>query len=320
MGRNSKRGAVDSSKRRYTMLVKAVHEASEERLRIVSDELWRHVKARQLRGSESLSARVKSGLRKRAVGGGRPPRYLLSGMLRCGICGASFTLSNGERYQCASHINGNACDNSLSVRRLLVESRIRNSVKADLLDPVILAEIENRVRRALDTEPKEKSNSAQRIPELQAEIGNLVGAIANGLLKGSPALAMRLSTAESELARLEAERLTSRPPRTGRIIPHLAERALAIVARLEEPLGHDPERARTALMEAIGPKIMLLPDESRKYLWADYGLESVPLVAAAVGSELMVAGGDCGLICCEFRESRYRFPKFPYPSRMAHSR
>ena len=207
-----------------------------------------------------------------------------------GPCGASFTVSNGERYQCASHINGDACDNSLSVRRLLVESRILEGVKADLRDPAIISEIEDRLQRALNARPKAKANSAPRIAELKAEIGNLVSAIANGLLKASPALAMRLSTAESELARLEAECAAPRPIRIGLIVPRVAERALAIVERLEEPLGHDPERSRVALIEAIGPAITLQPDESRKFLWAEYGLEAVPLLAAAAGSELMVAG------------------------------
>lgn len=101
---------------------------------------------------------------------------------------------------------------------------------------------------------------------------------------------MRLSTAESPLARLQAELAAPRPARTGLIVPRVAKRALAIVERLEEPLGRDPERSRAALIDAIGPKITLHPDESRKFLWAEYGLEAVPLVAAAIGSELMVAG------------------------------
>jgi hypothetical protein len=53
---------------------------------------------------------------------------------------------------------------------------------------------------------------------------------------------------------------------------------------LEEPLGRDPERSRAALIDAIGPKITLLPDESRKFLWAEHGLDAVPLVAAAIGA------------------------------------
>jgi site-specific DNA recombinase len=306
-----KRGAADSSKRRNTMLAKATTETADERLRIVSDELWRRVKARQLRGRQGPGALVRGALRKRAVGAGRPPRYLLSGLLRCGVCGASFTVSNGERYQCASHINGNACDNSLSVLRVLVESRIRESVKADLRDPAIIAEAERRAHLALNARPKAKANSAPRIAELQREIGNLTDAIAAGLLKSSPALGKRLNAAESEFARLEADRIAP-PARVGRIAPRIAEHFLALVERLEQPLGRDPERSRIALTQAIGPKITLLPDVSRKYLWAEYGLETVPLMAVAAGSELMVAGAGFGI--CLLRVPR---PALPHNSAAA---
>ena len=56
-------------------------------------------------------------------------------------------------------------------------------------------------------------------------------------------------------------------------------------------LQRDPERSRAALIEAIGLQIVLRPDDSRRFLWAEYGLEEQRLVAAVGMPEIMVAGG-----------------------------
>jgi hypothetical protein len=40
----------------------------------------------------------------------------------------------------------------------------------------------------------------------------------------------------------------------------------------------------------LGDEIKLEPDESGTLLWAEYGLESFPMLALASGSEKMVAG------------------------------
>jgi hypothetical protein len=66
---------------------------------------------------------------------------------------------------------------------------------------------------------------------------------------------------------------------------------LALLDRLEEPLGRDPSRSRVALMDAIGPRITLQPDESGKFLWAEYGLLDSPQLVAVGMPEIMVAGG-----------------------------
>jgi len=44
-------------------------------------------------------------------------------------------------------------------------------------------------------------------------------------------------------------------------------------------LTHDTERGRAELRGILGERIKLLPDESGKFLWADYSLGLVALVA-----------------------------------------
>jgi hypothetical protein len=65
---------------------------------------------------------------------------------------------------------------------------------------------------------------------------------------------------------------------------------LAIVDKLEERLGRDVAHSRAALTEAIGERVVLRPDESGRFLWAEYGLDGSRLLAALGMPEIMVAG------------------------------
>jgi hypothetical protein len=77
----------------------------------------------------------------------------------------------------------------------------------------------------------------------------------------------------------------------GMILPRVAERCRALVGRLEEALTKDPERSRIALRDIVGDEIKLEPDESGKFLWAEFGLESLSLVAKAAGSSINLVAG-----------------------------
>jgi site-specific DNA recombinase len=288
------RSAADSSKRRCVPNPPSEWVTREdESLRVVSDELWRRVKARQTRQRHSVGARIKGALPRHAPGQGRPPRHLLSGLLRCAVCDASFTMADARAYACASYVNGAACENRIRVARTLIESRILDNVKADLRDPEVITEVERRVTHALAARTRSRpADNRARIEVLKREIANLTDAIAGGLLKASPALAQRLAAAETELERLQAaaSQVARAAPIVARIIPMVAERWLSIVTRLEQPLGRNPANSRTALIEAIGSTITLQPDASRRFLWAEYGLEGAQMLVAVGVPEIMVAG------------------------------
>lgn len=64
---------------------------------------------------------------------------------------------------------GRAWSNTLSVRRTLVESLILDSVKADLRNPQIIAEVEKRCRQAANKSRAPIDNRA-RISELHREV------------------------------------------------------------------------------------------------------------------------------------------------------
>jgi len=65
-----------------------------------------------------------------------------------------------------------------------------------------------------------------------------------------------------------------------------------MVGRLDGVLQRDPERGREELRGILGEgeKIRLLPDESGRFLWADYSLGLTALLPPNGNAEIMVAG------------------------------
>ena len=56
----------------------------------------------------------------RLKAGGRP-KYLLSGILHCQLCNGHYTIQDSRNYGCYSHFDGNACSNSIRVRKDRIE-------------------------------------------------------------------------------------------------------------------------------------------------------------------------------------------------------
>jgi hypothetical protein len=109
-------------------------------LRIVSDEAWGRVKARQAETHRKSSV-IRAALHKNARTG-RSPKYLLSGLLKCGICGSNFVMAGAAHYACASRTNGGgyACGNGLRVARRVAESKLLAAIKDYLSAPEYLEE------------------------------------------------------------------------------------------------------------------------------------------------------------------------------------
>jgi site-specific DNA recombinase len=136
------RSAADSSRRRCVPNPRSEWVAHEdERLRVVPQTLWDRVKERQSQRSDTIGERVKRGLsRDSAKSTVRGPKFLFSGLLKYGRCGANYTIANATSYGCASYVNGRACDNDAFIRRDVVEAGALEGIKRDLNSPGIFEE------------------------------------------------------------------------------------------------------------------------------------------------------------------------------------
>ena len=94
---------------------------------------------------------VQSRLGEQAAGGrGGVARYLLSGLLECALCGSKLIVYGGKqhRYICGTYHDGgpHACENKLTVPRMIAEQLLLDPIVEDLLSPAATAEALRRMR------------------------------------------------------------------------------------------------------------------------------------------------------------------------------
>ena len=105
-------------------------------LRIVDDALWQAVKHRQ--GALAFAvARNEGG---QALNRAHRRRFLLSGLLVCGMCGGGYTIMGKDRYGCAAHRSKGTCGNDRTIGRQAIEGRVLDGLKHRLLAPDLFEE------------------------------------------------------------------------------------------------------------------------------------------------------------------------------------
>src|SRR5207244_663615 len=114
---------------------------SAEHLRIVSDDLW--AKAHGALHSRQKAYGFKRGS-PRPVGA-LEAKYLLTGMVECGVCGGTIVQTwNGRKpaYRCwYNHSRGRpVCANSLVVDMHLADDTVLQAITRDVLDPEVVGE------------------------------------------------------------------------------------------------------------------------------------------------------------------------------------
>jgi DNA invertase Pin-like site-specific DNA recombinase len=220
--------------------------------RIVSEELW-DAAHRQLEQMKQLYA---NGGERAGLLRGRATRYLFSGLVRCGACGANLNvLASGARraasYGCPRAQQG-ACPNRLRIRRDLLETRLLAGLQAKVLRPEVisyaLAGFEKELARTLARGDGGRRRLDSRTAALAAKIRNLTRALADGY---SPAVRAELIARERELAEVESQ-LAKRRPRTAP--PSRRELRAFVTRRLAELRGllaGDVAMAKTELLKHV---------------------------------------------------------------------
>ncbi len=106
-------------------------------LRILDDDLWMAVKARQDRHKIEPDANGRPDLPK--VHTRRRPKYLFSGLTKCSCCGGGFSQISATLIGCSTARNKGTCDNRLNIRRDELEARVLTALRTKLVDPELFA-------------------------------------------------------------------------------------------------------------------------------------------------------------------------------------
>ncbi len=168
----------------------------------------------------------------------RRPRHILSGLLKCGACGAGMA-SNGKdpsgriRIRCSAATESGICPDPKTFYLNTVEAAVLNGLTAELRHPEVIAEYvrtyhTERKRLAADANRK-RLQLERRLGELNREIDRLVDAIAKG--QGDPAVLGPKSTLlDGDRKKITAE-LAETAPTTEAVALHPA-----MLARHEEQM------------------------------------------------------------------------------------
>ncbi len=112
-----------------------IQEAPE--LRILDDDLWSAVKARQEKNKIARKENGEADLSR--INTRRRPKYLFSGLTKCSCCGGGYSAISATLIGCATARNKGTCNNRVHIRRDELESRVLNALRTKLVDPELFA-------------------------------------------------------------------------------------------------------------------------------------------------------------------------------------
>ncbi|MGB3409309.1 MAG: recombinase zinc beta ribbon domain-containing protein [Jannaschia sp.] len=266
-------------------------------LRIIPDDLWQRVKARQRSTrSEVISNGVIHSERARR------PKHLFSGLLTCGHCGGGFTVVGKAYYGCANARNKGTCDNRMTITRTDLEARVLGGLKDQLLHPDLIAEFarayQEEFNRLAGTVKQDRAKAERDLATVTRQIDKIVEAIAEGMFH--PSMKAKMDDLEARKAALDDETKATSFEEPILLHPGLADVYRGKVAKLAEALNAPNTKSEAAeILRSLLSDIRLTPDGGKmciELVGELAGLltlgknKNARSTAAAGGSVTMVAG------------------------------
>ena len=205
-------------------------------LRIVDDELWQAVKARQ--GSIRASDRVVNA-RATRFWERRRSRHLLSGLVRCQECGSRYAAVGRDYLACSAARGSGTCSNRQSIRRAELEALILDGLRQRLMAPELVEEFVRAFQKEINLRRREhdalRDAKMRELVDIRRKLDGLIEAIADGLR--APGLQQRLDELEARRTEIE-QSLAAGPTTPVRLHPNLAQVYRRQVEQLQQALDH----------------------------------------------------------------------------------
>lgn len=243
-------------------------------LRIVSDALWQAVRDRQAK-LDKAAAKTHAGADSEQAPTTEPsarfwskqrPRYLFSGLMRCGVCGGGFSKISQQHFGCSTARNKGetACTNLITIRRDTLERTVLEGLQHRLMDPdlfkTFVAEFTTEWNKTQSNAGATLSVRRDELARVKRQTDTLVDALMNGT---PPAVVNdKLKSLEARRIALEAELSTLSAPQP-RLHPNLAEVYRRQVAELIDALAADDAADLREHVRNLVESIDLIPEDDR---------------------------------------------------------
>ena len=238
-------------------------------LRVIEDDLWRRVQERLVWVKQVYGTGHREGLLNRSASS----RYLLSGFLKCGVCGANITIVTGRarrghsRYGCSRNFNygGQECSNNLKERQDWLENRVLADLQAQVLRPEVVnyavEEFGRQLKMSLANLSGELAGMRERKRQLESEVQRLTKAVAEG--GHSKFLLEAISERERELQGITERLLSTGAGSVDAQVSEIQQFVTERLADLRKLLYGNVELARAELAKHV-TEIRMIPHRTEQ--------------------------------------------------------
>jgi site-specific DNA recombinase len=252
-------------------------------LRIVDDAAWQAAQAILKRGQGQRSDQS------------RRPKHLLSGLARCGTCGAAWTIRGPNRWGCSRNKEGGstACANGRTISTAIMETRVLDGLRQHMLDPryveVYVREYHRDYAQRARQLDSDGDRLRQRLREVEGRMARLVQAVAEG---GNEFAEIRdvLAAARTDRDRVqhELDQLEQLP--VVALHPQIGNRYRERMEQLAAALAANPEARLEAIpqIRSLIETIVITPAEDGRGVTIDMTGELAGIIALATGKPLPI--------------------------------
>jgi len=270
--------------------------AERPELRIIEDALWQKVQQRHAETFKTYLRGQKGRL------SGRPEmtasKYLLSGMVECGVCGGRMVVWSGSKHSPIRYLKcwrrkargPEACANHRSVPLQALTDKVIEHFRSDVLTPERVEQIGRDLAADAATSPEKiaavRAQLDTEARQLDTEIARFVAAIA----KGGPADSVMAAIHQAEAAKQSVEARRAALESTQRAIAGWKatghdKRVSALLGDWRAALMGEPVVARQVLRKLLVGHIVVNPIEDGPGVWYSARGSYSRLIAGTIGAD-----------------------------------
>ena len=230
-------------------------------LRIIDDELWAGVQARYATVQHKWS-KAPEGRRFNQF---RQPKYLFSGLTKCGECGAGFVVYSRDHLGCFGTRDRGTCTNRLTIARQEVEARVLRALQDKLMRKDFFEEFCREFAKEMNRLGMEHraglSGANRELERVKREIEKVIDAIVQGY--AGPELKARMSgLQERKEALLGQLAAADEPPPL--LHPSMADLYRTKVEELASALQREDTRLEASeMLRGLIEAIVLTPQDGQ---------------------------------------------------------
>lgn len=224
-------------------------------LRIIDEDLW----------SQALE------VRKKRTSHGKPEKQrrakrLLSGLIKCGVCGSGMSASghfrDRPRALCSRYTESKTCTNSRHIYLDTLEEAVLKALRHELRNPVILVEMAREYhaerRKLAASLVSARSTNERRLGEVRRSLNRLVEGVADGSLRAA-AVGIKMEELEAEAMKLETALAARADAEVLTLHPAALNKYLALLDDLATSINNGIDMEAAELIRALLDRVVVQP-------------------------------------------------------------